>query len=63
MSEESEGDDSDDGVGRNSDDHSEWTAKMTCDEQDNEYFKWSCLDAGRVDQRLIHEVVNNLGEA
>ena len=63
MSEESEGDDSDDGVGRNRYDHSKRTSQMACDEQDDEYFKRSCFDAGRVDQRLVYEVVNQLGEA
>ena len=52
---------SEDGVGRDCHQHSQYPTDMASHEQDYEYFQRAGFDAGRVDERLEEEVVHHLG--
>ena len=59
--EETAGNDTQDGVGRDGHEHAEGAAHVACSQQDDEDFQRAGLDAGGVDKRLIDKVVDQLG--
>ena len=63
MSEESECKHTEDCIDRNGDNHGKRPSCMPYNKQDYEDFKWFGLYAGRVDKRLIEEIVHELREA
>ena len=63
MSEESEGYHTHYCIAWDGYDHREWTSDMSDYKEDNEYLERFGLNACRVDERLVEEVVHQLGKA